>query len=59
MFTPRCAALILSLYLGLPAAQAATVANVTVPDTVTVEQQSLKLNGAGLRKKVVFNVYGG
>ena len=57
MFTPRCAALILSLSLGLPAAQAATVANVTVPDTVTVEQQSLKLNGAGLRKKVVFDVY--
>ncbi|MFA5609647.1 MAG: chalcone isomerase family protein [Alcaligenes sp.] len=57
MFTPRCAALILSLSLGLTAARAATVANVTVPDMVTVQQQSLKLNGAGLRKKVVFNVY--
>lgn len=57
MFTPRCAALILSLALGLPAAQAATVAQVTVPDTVMVDQQSLKLNGAGLRKKVIFDVY--
>ena len=57
MFTPRCAALILSLSLGLPAVQATTVSQVSVPDAVMVDQQSLTLNGAGLRKKVVFDVY--
>src|SRR5436309_15742634 len=33
------------------------VAGVTLPDTTTVEGKTLKLNGAGLRKKVVFKVY--
>jgi chalcone isomerase-like protein len=36
---------------------AGDVAGVKVPDTATVEGKSLKLNGAGLRKKVVFKVY--
>lgn len=57
MFTYRCAALVLALSLGLPAAQAATVAGVTVPETAAVEAQTLTLNGAGLRKKVIFDVY--
>jgi chalcone isomerase-like protein len=35
----------------------AEVAGVKMPDTVTVEGKTLKLNGAGLRKKVVFKVY--
>jgi hypothetical protein len=33
------------------------VAGVRMPDTVTVEGKTLKLNGMGLRKKVVFKVY--
>ena len=57
MFTHRCAALVLALSLGLPAAQAATVAGVTVPETAAVDAQTLTLNGAGLRKKVIFDVY--
>ncbi|SRR5712692_215162 len=36
---------------------AGEVAGVKVPDTVTVEGKMLKLNGMGLRKKVVFKVY--
>jgi len=36
---------------------AGEAAGVKIPDTVTVEGKTLKLNGAGLRKKVVFKVY--
>jgi hypothetical protein len=35
------------------------VAGVNVPDTVTVEGKTLKLNGAGMRKKFVIKVYVG
>jgi hypothetical protein len=38
-------------------ASAREVAGVTLPDTVSVEGKTLKLNGAGLRTKVVFKVY--
>ena len=38
----------------LPAAE---LAGVRVPETVVVEGKTLKLNGMGLRKKVVFKVY--
>lgn len=38
-------------------ALAADVAGVSVPDTVTVDGKVLKLNGAGLRKKMMFKVY--
>lgn len=36
---------------------AGEVAGVRMPDTVAVEGKTLKLNGMGLRKKVVFKVY--
>jgi hypothetical protein len=36
---------------------AGEVAGVMMPDTVTIEGKTLKLNGMGLRKKVVFKVY--
>jgi Chalcone isomerase-like len=36
---------------------AGEVAGVKMPDTITVEGKTLKLNGMGLRKKVVFKVY--
>ncbi len=52
----------LAIGLCLAAATAVVareVAGVTVPDTATVEGKTLKLNGAGLRKKVVFKVYVG
>jgi hypothetical protein len=38
---------------------AAEVAGVKVPDSVTVQGKELKLNGAGIRKKIVFKVYVG
>lgn len=42
---------------ALGAAQAATVDGVKVDDTVTVAGKTLVLNGAGMRKKFVINVY--
>ena len=54
----KLTALALSLCLtGASSALAKEVAGVTLPDTITVEGRTLKLNGAGLRKKVVFKVY--
>jgi hypothetical protein len=50
------ALLALSVSASSPAIE---VAGVTVPDTVTVEGKTLKLNGAGLRKKMMFKVYVG
>ncbi|MFP5247283.1 MAG: chalcone isomerase family protein [Thermoanaerobaculia bacterium] len=41
------------------AAGAATVAGVKIADTATVNNQNLVLNGAGLRKKLMFKVYTG
>jgi len=49
-----------SVMAGLAAAAvvlAGEVAGVKMADTVTVEGKTLKLNGMGLRKKVVFKVY--
>jgi hypothetical protein len=43
--------------LAASAASAADVAGVHVADTVTAEGKTLKLNGAGLRKKLLFKVY--
>ena len=50
---------LLGLVLSLAAAitLAGEVAGVKMPDSVTVEGKTLKLNGAGLRKKMVFKVY--
>ena len=36
---------------------AVEIAGVKVPDTVTAEGKTLKLNGAGLRTKLMFKVY--
>ena len=38
-------------------AAAAEIAGVQVPDTETVDGKTLKLNGAGVRKKMIFKVY--
>jgi hypothetical protein len=52
-------ALALSLTLAAVAAEARTVAGVNIPDTVSVNNQNLVLNGAGLRKKLFIKVYVG
>ena len=54
----RTTAIALSLLLaGASAAVGKEVAGVTLPDSVSVEGKTLKLNGAGLRTKMVFKVY--
>src|SRR5437588_3540308 len=55
---PRIAALLLSLALAVPAL-AFTLAGVNLEDRVTVNGQTLVLNGAGLRKKLFIKVYVG
>ena len=49
-------ALMLSLALAMPAL-AKEKAGVNVPEAITVDGKSLKLNGVGLRKKAIFKVY--
>ncbi|HYO74392.1 MAG TPA: chalcone isomerase family protein [Archangium sp.] len=49
-------AVVMAVVLALPAA-AKEVAGVQFPETLQAEGKELKLNGAGLRKKLVFNVY--
>jgi hypothetical protein len=46
------------LFLAAPAF-ARSVADVDVPETLSVEGKSLKLNGAGIRKKFIIKVYVG
>ncbi|MEK6375379.1 MAG: chalcone isomerase family protein [Acidobacteriota bacterium] len=52
-------AIVLSLILAAAAAEAKDVAGVNVPDSVSVNGQTLVLNGAGLRKKLFIKVYVG
>lgn len=47
----------LALLIGLAAASAAELAGVQFADQVTVGDQTLVLNGTGLRKKLVIKVY--
>lgn len=56
----KAAALALSLCIaGASTSLAKEVTGVTLPDTAAVEGKTLKLNGAGLRKKAIFKVYVG
>lgn len=55
----KAAALAIAFALTSAPLPAREVAGVTLPDTTTVEGKTLRLNGAGLRKKVVFKVYVG
>jgi hypothetical protein len=55
---PKLAATLLSLAIAIPAL-ALTVAGVNLDDHVTVNGQTLVLNGAGLRKKLFIKVYVG
>jgi len=54
----RSVALVTALLLAW-AAPAKELKGVQLQDTVTAEGKSLKLNGAGLRKKFIFDVYVG
>jgi hypothetical protein len=47
----------LSFLLGAASALAGEVAGVRMPGTIIVEGKTLKLNGMGLRKKLMFKVY--
>ncbi len=53
----KIAVVVLSCAVGAGVALAGEVAGVKMPDTITVEGKTLKLNGMGLRKKVLFKVY--
>ena len=52
-------ALAVLLFAAASTLAALDVAGVKLPDTVTVEGKTLKLNGAGIRKKAIFKVYVG
>ena len=52
-----CALLLAAALPAIPAFAATDVAGVKFDDTATVQGQALKLNGAGLRTKVIFKVY--
>ncbi len=54
----KLSAALLALAVAAPA-QARKVAGVDFPDTIEVGGQTLHLNGAGVRKKFVFQVYAG
>src|SRR3954466_14969368 len=54
----RTVALVAGL-LAAFAAPAKEVKGVQLQDTITAEGKTLKLNGAGLRKKFIFDVYVG
>lgn len=53
----RIALAVLLCAVGASAALAGEAAGVKMPDTATVEGKTLKLNGIGLRKKMLFKVY--
>jgi len=53
----KAATLAVALALLTGFASAADVGGVKVPDTQTVDGKTLKLNGAGIRKKAIFKVY--
>ena len=54
----KLSAALLALAVAAPA-EARKVAGVEFPDTIDVGGQTLRLNGAGVRKKFVFQVYVG
>jgi chalcone isomerase-like protein len=56
MKTTSILAALLAFGVG-SAALAGEVAGVKVPDVTTIEGKTLKLNGVGLRKKMMFKVY--
>lgn len=58
MLRRSIAALTCALSLALPSfSHALTIADITVPERISLNQHALVLNGAGLRKEFVFDVY--
>jgi len=59
--TPSCAAIVVALAVPIldTAARAGELESVTLPDTLSAGDKTLKLNGLGLRKKAMFKVYVG
>jgi len=55
----RILKILAALCLSFSAAHGATVSGVTIPDTLSVDGQTLVLNGAGVRSRFVFDVYVG
>jgi hypothetical protein len=49
--------LVVAAALAAPLAWAGTLADVTMPDQVTVSGKTLQLNGMGLRTKLMFKIY--
>src|SRR5882724_11726686 len=56
--TLSCAAIVVTLAVPIldTAARAGELASVTLPDTLSAGDKTLKLNGLGLRKKAMFKV---
>jgi hypothetical protein len=48
---------VLALLLSVTAVEGVEVAGVKLPETQSVDGKTLKLNGAGVRKKAIFKVY--
>jgi hypothetical protein len=57
MRTRMSGTLVLAAFFAAATLRAADVGGVKVPDTVVVESKTLRLNGAGVRKKMMFKVY--
>jgi hypothetical protein len=53
----RLTVLVLGLLFVVPSAMAGELAGVSLPDEISVGDDSLVLNGMGLRKKAIFKVY--
>ncbi len=55
----RLAVIILAVFIMSPTAFAMDVGNVALPDSLMAGEDTLLLNGAGLRKKFIVKVYAG
>jgi len=55
----RLLVIILAVFMMSPTAFAMQVGKVTLPDSLTAGEDTLLLNGAGLRKKFIVKVYAG
>ncbi|KAF0815454.1 hypothetical protein IGB42_00535 [Andreprevotia sp. IGB-42] len=57
MWSKTLCAGLMAAVLAVPAVQAAEIAGQNVPDKTELASQSLQLNGGGVRKKLMFEVY--
>lgn len=59
MFYRQIITVVVTLLIFVPSAIGLEIGGINLPDTLTVDKDSLVLNGAGLRKKLFFKVYAG